>query len=212
MKKLICVLSFFVCLGIISCRTSSSSVSSLGELGAQFEDSFLTLSADTVWKNYKAMFKQGANWIKVVQLNDSSMNLRYDISSYDSKADMYKIKVTSSKDVNEYQQDKNSFFSDLSTVYSFSKRKDCSKKISNLTISKKDYSVIELSASNLSVDDVVAIFPDVEGLRNMVSSATVSMWILPKEAVVLKTQITLIGKENKNKKIDFSMTYSDMVL
>ncbi len=210
MKKLICILSFMVSLGMFSSCKTSSKVSSLGEFGPEFSESFLVLSVDKVWKNYKSVFKKGASWIKVVQLNDSSMNLRYDISDYDSKKDTYKIKVSSNKDVNEYQQNKDSFQLDLSTVYSFARRQGASQQLTKLSISKKDYEVIELSASDLSIDEVVSIFPDVEGLRNMVNSANVIMWVMPKEAVVLKTQITLFGKENK--KIEFSMTYTDMTL
>ena len=210
MKKLICILSFFLNLGIVSSCKTSSSMYSGDNLEEEFEGSFLVLPSDTVWKNYKSMFKSGSNWMKVVQLNDSSMNLKYDITSFDSKTDTFKIKVSSNKEVNEYQQNKDSFIADLSTVYSFAKRPDCSRKKTTYNISKTEYNVIELSASNLSIDDVVAIFPDVEGLRNMVTSATVSMWVLPKEAVVLKTQIILVGKENKT--IDFSMSYTDLTL
>ena len=209
MKKIIILLSTVSILGICSCKTSSS-VSEGSRLEQEFSESFLTLAVDQIWSNYKAMFKQGSRWTKIVSLNDSSMSLKYDMTSYDPKLDSYTIKVSSSKETNDYKQNKDAFISDLSTVYSFSKRQDCSKKLTTLNVSGKEYSTIELFASGLSVDDVVAVFPDVEGLRNMVTEASVNMWVLPKEAVVLKTSIILQAKDKK--KISFSMDYVDLVL
>lgn len=205
-------LSYFllalVCTGLLSCNTLSS------DAGASFDqitkDSFLKLSTDQVWKSYKELFKQGTSWNKVIKLNDMSMSLKYQISSFDSNKDAYVIKVTSNKGDKDYRQDRDSFLMDLSTIVSFSKTQDCKVERGTLEVSKHKYDVIELSSKDLSLDDVTPIFPDVDGLKNQVDRASVKMWVLAKEAVVLKTQITFNGKKDHSKVIEFSMNYEEL--